>query len=1084
MDEPDIRRLFANRHGPGNCNVVGASSVQFVGARRLGWTQTWGLPCERKGPLATAPAKPLIRPHFLIPKGSRSIWAKVLVAVLLVAAATMELRTSWLQSRLFSALARHATYSLQAGAAENIRYPSPAPYPDKLGYSKLPDYLPGLKRAGFVVAAQARASLISRVLSGLGLFPIYHEKPDAGLRILDQHDQPLYVSPRTERVYQKFEDIPPVLVRTLLFIENREMLDGDHPYLNPSIEWPRLAGAVLDLGMNAVRHGHRISGGSTLATQIEKLRYSPGGRTSSVFEKLRQMASASLRAYQDGEQTMEARKRIVRDYCNALPLAAMPGYGEVRGLGDGLWVWYGDDFKSVNRLLAARALSARRPSPAAALAYRRALSLLLAVNSPGAYLLRNPEALDARTDAYLNLLAKAGIIPAQLRDAASRFHGGLRDHAPAPPPASFVGRKGVDVFRRNLPSLLHTEGLYGLDRLDLTVRTTLDSQAQQAATRTLHEFLDAGFAAQNGLLGDHLLNGADPTSVIYSFVLYERGDGANLLRVETDSYDQPLSINDGTWLELGSTAKIRTLAHYLEIIQALHHDYAALAAAELSQLRAEPTDPLSKWAVDYLIGAPDRGLPAMLEAAMNRTYSASPAEGFFTGGGLQYFHNYDKDDDDRVLTVADAFERSVNLVFVRVMRDIVRYHEAHLPGDVPGSVRDMQNPERAEYLARFADIEGSTFLRSFWLKFRGLPPDAALEKLVSGIRPTPLRLAVIYRSVRPAADIHEFSAFLKQHLPNAAPSDSMLKALYDKYGPDKFNLEDRGYIARVHPLELWMLEYTTRHPDASLTQILRDGAKERQEVYGWLRKTRYSAAQDKRIQIVVERQAFAEIYKAWKRLGYPFDSLVPSYATALGSSGDNPAALSELAGIILNGGVRYPTIRIRQLRFGQGTPVETVANRRPEQGERVLSPAIAAILRREMLRVVERGTAARAFRSATLGNGVILPVGGKTGTGDNRITISGPDGRRLNSRVRNRTATFVFIIGDRYFGTLTAFVPGKEAANYDFTSALAVQAFKVLFPSCRSLIEGALGGSHAVGKSEKEPITAASPPSFGFVGTS
>ena len=43
-------------------------------------------------------------------------------------------------------------------------------------------------------------------------------------------------------------------------------------------------------------------GGSTLATQIEKFRHSPEGITSSPREKLRQMLSASLRAYHGGER--------------------------------------------------------------------------------------------------------------------------------------------------------------------------------------------------------------------------------------------------------------------------------------------------------------------------------------------------------------------------------------------------------------------------------------------------------------------------------------------------------------------------------------------------------------------------------------------------------------------------------------------------------------------------------------------------------------------------------------------------------------------------------------------------------------
>jgi hypothetical protein len=49
--------------------------------------------------------------------------------------------------------------------------------------------------------------------------------------------------------------------------------------------------------------------------------------------------------------------------------------------------------------------------------------------------------------------------------------------------------------------------------------------------------------------------------------------------------------------------------------------------------------------------------------------------------------------------------------------------------------------------------------------------------------------------------------------------------------------------------------------------------------------------------------------------------------------------------------------------------------------------------------------------------------------------------------VVNRSATFVFAIGDRYFGTLTAYVPGAQAAHYDFTSALPVQLLKLLAPS-------------------------------------
>ncbi|MEO8225742.1 MAG: hypothetical protein ABI661_13135, partial [Gammaproteobacteria bacterium] len=54
-----------------------------------------------------------------------------------------------------------------------------------------------------------------------------------------------------------------------------------------------------------------------------------------------------------------------------------------------------------------------------------------------------------------------------------------------------------------------------------------------------------------------------------------------------------------------------------------------------------------------------------------------------------------------------------------------------------------------------------------------------------------------------------------------------------------------------------------------------------------------------------------------------------------------------------------------------------------------------------------------------------------------------------SSRVLNRTGVFVFYLGDRYFGTLTAVVPGPEAARYEFTSAIATQVLKNLLPELK-----------------------------------
>src|SRR5262249_49587815 len=94
-------------------------------------------------------------------------------------------------------------------------------------------------------------------------------------------------------------------------------------------------------------------------------------------------------------------------------------------------------------------------------------------------------------------------------------------------------------------------------------------------------------------------------------------------------------------------------------------------------------------------------------------------------------------------------------------------------------------------------------------------------------------------------------------------------------------------------------------------------------------------------------------------------------------------------------------------------------------------------------------------------DGSVLPVGGKTGTGDNRFKTFGAGHALVESRAVDRTATFVFFLGDRLYGTVTAYVAGPDAANYRFTSGLAVQLLKALAPEIKPLIGTSDGPSLA-----------------------
>jgi membrane peptidoglycan carboxypeptidase len=954
-----------------------------------------------------------------------------------------ELQTSTIQAQQLSRYAQSIRFWVEPGANPSIRFPGPGPFDQRTGYSRLPAFLKRLEAEGFAVERQARASPTLTALMDLGLFPIYREKSQTGLKVLDCRGRPLYAFDFPQRVYRDFAEVPPLVVNALLFIENRELLDSRYPYRNPAVEWDRLANAVLNRMVRLVAEDHPSPGGSTLATQMEKYRHSPGGRTDSAEEKVRQMVSASLRAYLHGNETLTARRQIVVDYLNTVPLAAVPGFGEVVGLGDGLKAWYGEDFDAVNARLH-RVPRGPEELEVQARAFRQVLSLLIAQRRPSELLNGGRERLDSLTDSYLRLLAKEGVVDGALARTALRIRVVPRASAPLASPGSFAERKGADAARVKTARLLGVASLYELDRLDLTVETPLEGSLQKEVSEALRRLTDPRYAREAGLLEPRLLARGDPSQVIYSFTLMERAADANRVRVQADSIDQPFDMNEGAKLDLGSTAKLRTLVTYLELIAELHARYGALPPEALRKVEASPRDLLTRWALDYLGRAQDRSLSAMLEAALDRRYSASPHETFFTGGGLHSFENFRPEDDFRVVSVGEAFRDSINLPFVRLMRDIVHHVMFREPGSTARLLQDPTHPLRAEYLSRFADREGRAFVRRFYTKYKGKSQEEMLALLAQGVRPTPARLAVAFRAVAPEAGPEALEAFLAGNLPPGQAYDAT--ALYLAYAPDRYDLVDQGFLAGVHPLELWVVEFLSRRPGASLAEAVEASQQARQAVYRWLFRTRNKNAQDQRIWSLMEVEAFMEIHERWRRLGYPFDTLVPSYATALGSSADRPAALAELMGILVNDGVRLPTVRLEAFHFARATPFETRSALQAPAGERVLPAEVAAAVRRALEDVVARGTGRRLPAALTLADGSVAALGGKTGTGDHRFEVYAAGGRLVESRVMGRAATFVFLIGDRYFGTVTAYVPGEKAKDYRFTSALPVQVLKSLLP--------------------------------------
>jgi membrane peptidoglycan carboxypeptidase len=334
------------------------------------------------------------------------------------------------------------------------------------------------------------------------------------------------------------------------------------------------------------------------------------------------MATASLRAYLQGPNTLPMRRRIVMAYLNTVPLAAAPRFGEVHGIGDGLWAWYGIDFATLNQTLSR---PPRQDDPEYASALKHALSLIVSVRRPSYYLATNRKALDALTDDHLELLAGAGVIPRELAERAKQVK--LRGPADRvdPPPPRFVEQKAANAQRNRLASLLGIPQLYDLDRLDLQALTTINQAAQKQVGAFLQGLDKPEAVAAAGLIGYRLLKpDNDFSKVIYSFSLYERTPTGIHLRVQADNLNQPFDINSQARLDLGSTAKLRTLVTYLEIISRLHADYRTLDKAALQQKAQPQRDVLSQWVATILLDHPEIELADLLNGAMSRQNASKP----------------------------------------------------------------------------------------------------------------------------------------------------------------------------------------------------------------------------------------------------------------------------------------------------------------------------------------------------------------------------------------------------------------------------------------------------------------------------
>ena len=982
------------------------------------------------------------------------------VAAIVLLVVVWEIQTSRFQAKQLSEIAESVEYEVGRGTSRSVTYPEAGPYDLRLGYARIPKFIERLDTFGYGVEAQTRFNQTLRKLTSWGLSPIYREKTQAGLLVLDGSDKPFFSATFPSKVFPDIEAIPPVVVDSLLFVENRELLEPGSPERNPAVEWPRLVRAAIDYSANRLGDERPVPGASTLATQMEKYRHYKGGVTNSVSDKVRQMATASIRAYRMGPDTTESRRHIVVDYLNGIGLAAVPGHGEVIGLVSGLALWYGADYAAVANLLGRHdQIVDAEERHDWALAYKQTLSLLLSAKRPTFYLVHDQDALRERTDMFIKMLAEQGVLSEEQRDAALLaqlvFRRGNRTDISIP----MSERKTAAPVRNRLVRMLGLTDYYQLDRLDLTAKSTLNRQVQRDIERLLADFRTREGAREAGLFGKNRLGPEDdPSRVVYSLVVYQKDEGANFLRVQADTLDSNFDVNEGMMLDLGSTAKLRTLVTYLEMMADIHDDLSEVTLTALRRIAEGKSDRMRRWGASYLLRHRGADLAKFLDAALEREYSASPNEQFFTAGGNHVFHNFGDEFDSRFMTLKNAFKHSTNLVFIRLMRDIVEHRIHRNRPDAAELLAEPNHGGRKVFLDRFVNRESRVFLQRFHRRYSGVGPEGTPKQLVRYHRMTPKRFAVVVRNALPDMDYDDFVALMHRYderlVGNFELTESLLEELYEAYGPDTFGLQDRAYLSKLHPLELWTIRYLLENPESDVDELVKNSRAEQQLAYRWLYRTRRRDVQYRAVYSELEIDAFGDIYEDWREVGFPFQSLVPSYATAIGTSADRPAALAELAGIIANGGVRQPSYRMEYLHFAHDTPYETHIGPKRSEGERVLREETAKLVHNLMVEVVDSGTGRRANVVLIGDDGWPLAIGGKTGTGDHSYKVVDPDGFVLNSRAVSRSGVFVFTIGDEFYGVITAYVLGREAGEFRFTSSLAAQAFKVIAPRLDALVRG------------------------------